>query len=90
IENQQWTRYGQREVALKKFDGIVDINEDFLNEMVIFLKTNGDYSSAYLYGITKDPKTHEYMMLFNSNAADELYDAIMGSIPPAQNKSYPR
>ena len=33
IENQQWKRYGYFEVVLKKFNNIVDINEDFLNEV---------------------------------------------------------
>ncbi|RHZ83289.1 hypothetical protein Glove_97g81 [Diversispora epigaea] len=58
-ENQQWKRKGQCEVALKKFDGFIDLNEDFLNEMAIRLKT----SSSSFYGITKDPETHKYMMV---------------------------
>ena len=33
IENQQWKRDYQLRVALKKFDNIVDINEEFLNEV---------------------------------------------------------
>ncbi|RHZ83340.1 hypothetical protein Glove_97g102 [Diversispora epigaea] len=65
IENQQWRRYQQLEVVLKKFDGIVDISEDFLNEMAIHLRTNGDTLSTTLYGITKDPETHEYMMVLD-------------------------
>ncbi|RHZ80045.1 hypothetical protein Glove_139g189 [Diversispora epigaea] len=63
IENQQWKRYGQREVVLKKFDGIGDINEDFLNEFAIHLKTMDTYLSVSFYGITKDPETHKYMMV---------------------------
>src|ERR1043165_5173893 len=35
IENQQWERYGEREVALKKFDNFVNLN-DVLNEVNIF------------------------------------------------------
>ncbi|RHZ74580.1 hypothetical protein Glove_220g39 [Diversispora epigaea] len=58
IENQQWKRRGEWEVVLKKFDGI-DINEDFLNEMVIHLTA----SSFSFYGITNDTETHEYMMV---------------------------
>ncbi|RHZ75584.1 hypothetical protein Glove_212g208 [Diversispora epigaea] len=53
-------------VVLKKFDGIVDItiNDDFLNEMTIYLRTSGNkITSTILYGITKDPETHEYMMV---------------------------
>ncbi|RHZ82528.1 hypothetical protein Glove_109g84 [Diversispora epigaea] len=63
IENQQWKRYGQSEVVLKKFDNILDINEDFLNEMAIHLRTNVKNASVGLHGITKDPETHEYMIV---------------------------
>ncbi|RHZ75679.1 hypothetical protein Glove_212g249 [Diversispora epigaea] len=66
IKIKQWRRLGQFEVVLKKFDGIVDItiNEDFLNEMTIYLRTSGNkITSTTLYGITKDPETHEYMMV---------------------------
>ncbi|RHZ48426.1 hypothetical protein Glove_551g22 [Diversispora epigaea] len=63
FENQQWKRYGQVEVALKKFNGIVNINEDFLNEMAIHLKTS--YAESLPVQITKDPETHEYMMVLN-------------------------
>ncbi|RHZ55109.1 hypothetical protein Glove_420g28 [Diversispora epigaea] len=66
IENQQWERHDQFEVVLKKFDGIVDINDDFLNEMIILLKTNGiAASSVGFYGITKNPETHEYMLVLH-------------------------
>ncbi|RHZ70001.1 hypothetical protein Glove_276g57 [Diversispora epigaea] len=39
IKNQQWKRFSRREMVLKFFDGIEDINDDFLNEMAIHLKT---------------------------------------------------
>ncbi|RHZ79771.1 hypothetical protein Glove_141g60 [Diversispora epigaea] len=33
LENEPWTRYGQLDVALKKFDNsFANLNEDFLNE----------------------------------------------------------
>ncbi|RHZ82538.1 hypothetical protein Glove_109g229 [Diversispora epigaea] len=63
IKNQQWKRNGQSEVVLKKFDNIVDISEDFLNEMVIHMRTNVRSASVRFYGITKDPKAHEYIMV---------------------------
>ncbi|RHZ60924.1 hypothetical protein Glove_350g61 [Diversispora epigaea] len=64
IDDQQWKRYGQLEVALKKFDNILDIREDFLNEMAILSITNDvPASSVGFYGISKDPETHEYMMV---------------------------
>ncbi|RHZ78415.1 hypothetical protein Glove_165g146 [Diversispora epigaea] len=46
--------------GIKKFDNILDINKDFLNEMVIHLRTNVRGASVGFYGITKDPETHEY------------------------------
>ncbi|RHZ85411.1 hypothetical protein Glove_66g129 [Diversispora epigaea] len=64
IKNQQWKRYRNSEVALKKFDNFVNFN-DFSNEMAIHLKTNKKYSSATIrfYGITQDPETHSCMMV---------------------------
>ncbi|RHZ86004.1 hypothetical protein Glove_57g124 [Diversispora epigaea] len=64
IENQQWKRYDNSEVALKKFDNFVNFN-DVLNEMAIHLKTNNEYyyASIRFYGITQDPETHSYMMV---------------------------
>ncbi|RHZ78847.1 hypothetical protein Glove_155g43 [Diversispora epigaea] len=62
IENKQWERWSQIEVALKKFNG-VDMNEEFLNEVAILLKTNFEMTSTRLYGITKDPGTHKYTMI---------------------------
>ncbi|RHZ69997.1 hypothetical protein Glove_276g51 [Diversispora epigaea] len=63
IENQQWERNGQQEVVLKRFDGIGDINEDFLNEMTVHLKSIGKSISTSFYGITKGPETYKYMMV---------------------------
>ncbi|RHZ85174.1 hypothetical protein Glove_71g130 [Diversispora epigaea] len=63
IENEKWERFGQHVVALKNFDGIGDINEDFLNEMAIHSRAMETYSSIGFYGITKDPETHKYMMV---------------------------
>ncbi|RHZ88162.1 hypothetical protein Glove_26g128 [Diversispora epigaea] len=37
-----------------------------------------------------DLLVHLAIKLSNSNAADDLYDAIMDAIPPAQNQSHPR
>ncbi|RHZ87525.1 hypothetical protein Glove_33g26 [Diversispora epigaea] len=62
IENQQWQRYGEVEVALKKFDNFVNFN-DVLNEMEIHLKTLTESASIRFYGITQDPETHSYMMV---------------------------
>ncbi|RHZ73037.1 hypothetical protein Glove_233g15 [Diversispora epigaea] len=63
IENQQWKRYRNSEVALKKFDNFVNFN-DVLNEMEIHLKAyKGSDASIRFYGITQDPETHSYMMV---------------------------
>ncbi|RHZ80059.1 hypothetical protein Glove_139g109 [Diversispora epigaea] len=64
IENQQWKRWGEKEVALKKFDNIVNFN-DVLNEMEIHLKTRSGGASIQFYGITQDPETHSYMMVLD-------------------------
>ncbi|RHZ80164.1 hypothetical protein Glove_139g116 [Diversispora epigaea] len=64
IENQQWKRYDNRGVALKKFDNFVNFN-DILNEMEIHFKTycSDSFTSIRFYGITQDPETHKYMMV---------------------------
>ncbi|RHZ80396.1 hypothetical protein Glove_136g55 [Diversispora epigaea] len=59
IENQQWKRYSNREVALKKFENFVNFN-DVLSEMEIHLKTLTEHSSIRFYGITQDTETHIY------------------------------
>ncbi|RHZ48722.1 hypothetical protein Glove_543g9 [Diversispora epigaea] len=62
IENQQWKRGSNREVALKKFDNFVNFN-DVLNEVAIHFKTHVEYASIRFYGITQDPETDTYMMV---------------------------
>ncbi|RHZ77159.1 hypothetical protein Glove_184g93 [Diversispora epigaea] len=64
IENQQWKRWGEVEVALKKFDNFVNFN-DVLNEMEIHLKTWAENASIRFYGITQDPETHSYLMVLD-------------------------
>ncbi|RHZ88647.1 hypothetical protein Glove_21g68 [Diversispora epigaea] len=63
IENQQWKRRGQFEVVLKKFDNFANLNEEFLNEMEIHLKSmDHRFGSIRIYGITKDPEINKYVM----------------------------
>ncbi|RHZ85430.1 hypothetical protein Glove_66g84 [Diversispora epigaea] len=67
IENQQWKRYNNREVVLKKFDNFVNFN-DVLNEIEIHSKSNkliNKYASIRFYGITQDPETHSHMMVLD-------------------------
>ncbi|RHZ85091.1 hypothetical protein Glove_71g126 [Diversispora epigaea] len=67
IENQQWKRYRNSEVALKKFDNFVNFN-DVLNEMEIHFKSyagSDGYASIRFYGITQDPETHSCMMVLD-------------------------
>ncbi|RHZ86337.1 hypothetical protein Glove_52g87 [Diversispora epigaea] len=64
LENEPWTRYGQLDVALKKFDNnFANLNEDFLNEIAIHLKASSEYASLRFYGITQDLKINEYIMV---------------------------
>ncbi|RHZ69513.1 hypothetical protein Glove_283g122 [Diversispora epigaea] len=62
-------RWGEHDVVLKKFDD-ANLNEDFLNEMSILLrsmKKGFDYSnySTRIFGITKDSETDKYMMVLD-------------------------
>ncbi|RHZ69945.1 hypothetical protein Glove_276g30 [Diversispora epigaea] len=77
LENQQWERYDNSEVALKKFDNFVNFN-DVLNEMEIHLKTwtAGDYSSIQFYGITQDPETYSYMMVLEYASEGNLREYL--------------
>ncbi|RHZ75681.1 hypothetical protein Glove_212g246 [Diversispora epigaea] len=59
-----WDIENQTRSGIKKFNDVVDINEDFLNEMAIHLRASDDERLlALFYGITKDPETREYMMV---------------------------
>ncbi|RHZ86429.1 hypothetical protein Glove_51g9 [Diversispora epigaea] len=59
--NKRWVRRSNPcEVVLKKFDGIGDINEEFLNEISVHLKYHAS-SAIHFYGITKDPETQKYI-----------------------------
>ncbi|RHZ79123.1 hypothetical protein Glove_151g85 [Diversispora epigaea] len=76
-KNQRWLRHSQRRyVALKKFDNnFTNLNEDFLNEMAIHLKTTKS-GSLQFYGFTQNPRTLEYIMVleyvFGGNLRDYL------------------
>ncbi|RHZ80204.1 hypothetical protein Glove_139g334 [Diversispora epigaea] len=77
IKNQQWKRYKDEEVALKKFDNFVNFN-DVLNEMEIHFKTycSDRYASIRFYGITQDPETHSYMMVLQYAADGNLREYL--------------
>ncbi|RHZ74354.1 hypothetical protein Glove_225g59 [Diversispora epigaea] len=77
IENQQWKRYGNIKVALKKFDNFVNFN-DVLNEMEIHLKTYTiDHgTSIRFYGITQDPETLSYMMVLDYASEGNLREYL--------------
>ncbi|RHZ85075.1 hypothetical protein Glove_71g38 [Diversispora epigaea] len=77
VENQQWKRWGQRDVALKKFDNnFACLNEDFLNEIAIHLKTRRELISLRFYGITRDPETREYIMVLDYMNGGNLRDYL--------------
>ncbi|RHZ47676.1 hypothetical protein Glove_574g26 [Diversispora epigaea] len=65
------------EVALKKFDNFVNLN-DVLNEMSFHLKT---YIRSYnilirFYGITQEPETHSYMIVLYYAADGNLREYL--------------
>ncbi|RHZ76127.1 hypothetical protein Glove_203g60 [Diversispora epigaea] len=74
ILNKQWEIYGQREVVLKRFDDFANLNEEFLNEMSIHLKSG--LSSIRFYGITQDPETQKYMMVLDYAKDGNLRDNL--------------
>ncbi|RHZ82877.1 hypothetical protein Glove_103g304 [Diversispora epigaea] len=77
IKNQQWERWGEREVALKKFDNFANLNEEFLNEMTIHLKTMDLFHRFIrIYGITKDLETNKYMMILQYMSDGNLKDYL--------------
>ncbi|RHZ81983.1 hypothetical protein Glove_115g7 [Diversispora epigaea] len=53
-------------VVLKRFDNFASLNDDFLNEMSIHLRTSsGCFASIRYFEITQDPETHKYMMVLS-------------------------
>ncbi|RHZ46370.1 hypothetical protein Glove_624g50 [Diversispora epigaea] len=67
VENQVWKREGQQNIALKKVDNNFGcLNEDYLNEIAIHLKTGSDssHASIRIYRITQEPETHKYILWF--------------------------
>ncbi|GBC06428.1 hypothetical protein RclHR1_06820007 [Rhizophagus clarus] len=63
IEKQKWYRYTDCKVALKSLDNSSIINTDFLNEIKSHLQIYL-WNIIYCYGITQDPSTKDYMMVF--------------------------
>ncbi|CAB4413140.1 unnamed protein product [Rhizophagus irregularis] len=62
-ENDQWKRDSKTKVALKCLHNSQDITADFLKEVESNILV---YSSGYTvrcFGITKDPKTNDFMMV---------------------------
>ncbi|RHZ83992.1 hypothetical protein Glove_86g18 [Diversispora epigaea] len=70
IENQQWKRYGQREVALKKFDNFVNFN-DVLNEIIYGVYLEGDLEISDL----------ELSKLIGTNPNNPEKKNIIGVLP---------
>ncbi|RHZ62084.1 hypothetical protein Glove_344g41 [Diversispora epigaea] len=64
VDFQRWERSSlQQDVALKKIDSFESLNEEFLNETAIHLKTLKEGASLRFYGITQDPETYKYIMV---------------------------
>ncbi|RHZ82890.1 hypothetical protein Glove_103g77 [Diversispora epigaea] len=60
---QVWNRYGEQNVCLKSLSNLTD-NIDFLQEITNQLKFRGKNAIA-IYGITKNPKENNYMMVMD-------------------------
>ncbi|RIA98335.1 kinase-like domain-containing protein [Glomus cerebriforme] len=56
-------KWRHRIVALKSLNNSKNITLDFLNEINLHLKMNNSRYTIYIYGITKDPKTSNFMMI---------------------------
>ncbi|RHZ47389.1 hypothetical protein Glove_583g7 [Diversispora epigaea] len=76
VENQNLIN-SQLDVALKKFDNsFASLNEQFLNEIAIHLKTMSKIGSIQIYGITQDPETNEYVMVLEYMKGGNLRDYL--------------
>ncbi|EXX64096.1 Cdc15p [Rhizophagus irregularis DAOM 197198w] len=69
-KNNQWLRDGKTKVALKCLHNSQDITADFLKEVESMLVCqSGRYGWVVsCYGITKDPKTNNFMMVMKLKA----------------------
>ncbi|RIA87213.1 kinase-like domain-containing protein [Glomus cerebriforme] len=61
----QWDRTGNMVVALKSLNNSKDITMEFLNEINSHLKMSNSYRIIRFYGITKDPKTNDFMIIMD-------------------------
>ncbi|RIA83820.1 kinase-like domain-containing protein [Glomus cerebriforme] len=65
-ETNQWHRNGySKDVALKSLNNSKDITTEFLNEINLHLEMNNSLNIVTIYGITKDPKTNNFMMVMD-------------------------
>ncbi|RIA83676.1 hypothetical protein C1645_833427 [Glomus cerebriforme] len=62
-KTNQWSRFSDETVALKSLNNSKNITLEFLNEINLHLKTNGSFNIIRIYGITKDPKTSNFMIV---------------------------
>ncbi|RIA91684.1 hypothetical protein C1645_821700 [Glomus cerebriforme] len=67
----QWFRSGNTSVALKSLNNSKDITLEFLNEIKLHLKMNNSSSMIKLYGIMKDSKTSNFVMI--SSGLHDIY-----------------
>ncbi|GBC03641.1 hypothetical protein RclHR1_05230003 [Rhizophagus clarus] len=79
FENQKWYRVEYSKYALKSLKNSSDIGSDFLNEIKSHLQIHLN-DIVKCYGITQDPKTKEYMMVFyyyeDGNLRNYLNDSV--------------
>ncbi|EXX53147.1 uncharacterized protein OCT59_004397 [Rhizophagus irregularis] len=81
IENQEWERNSNVKVALKSLDNSFNISNDFLNEIKYYI--SGHFyciHTVICYGITKDPDTHNYMMVLQYYESGNLRNNLMNDL----------
>ncbi|UZN98878.1 uncharacterized protein OCT59_000163 [Rhizophagus irregularis] len=79
FEKNQLVRSGETEVALKCLYNSQDITKDFLNEVESNILVCDSDSVVRCFGITKDPKTNNFMMVM---------DLKVGSLRQHLNKNF--
>ncbi|RIB24777.1 kinase-like domain-containing protein [Gigaspora rosea] len=62
-ETKQWSRFSYQDVVLKSLRNSRNLVEDFLEEINAQMKLNLNTYIIPCYGITKDPKTDDFMIV---------------------------
>ncbi|GBC47741.2 kinase-like domain-containing protein [Rhizophagus irregularis DAOM 181602=DAOM 197198] len=85
----QGKRRGRTEVALKCLHNSQDITADFLKEIESNILAC-DVFIVRCYGITKDPKTNNFVMVMQLQEADELFQSTLSSTGTLSYTTHPQ